>query len=1282
MIAGLISGCLLISALAAGAQEVFVYDFEQSTDFAAYEGLSTSNATPEIISPGAGGEGHCLRLTTPEPGRYCSLSITRPMPVVKNLVLSFDYRAQIEEGVRAHYLGILFFDPEGKQFGRFDQPFSDAWRHAEVPLASLTSPNEGVLAVGKTLTRVNVYGRAPDEGAMMTVWLDNLRLAVQAMSSSISERVEVSYSDPPMLVWGRGGGPSRVQCSRSLEFPADETLTFESDYNFCTPPAPIGSGAWFWRAYIDSDLAEGWGEIQRLMIPDEVHHFTTPPVDEDAVAALPRPRLIDVAAERARRSEADLAALVAQARSEAARPIPDDPPVWTEGDERWPAWIDWYRDVHGRITSATGRRLEIMAQRAAITGDEEVYAWTRELALAVAAWDPKGGSAMNRGDIGAQHVLRGLNIAYDVLHDRLPEEELAVIRDAIIARAEDFWASLNPLRGDPQNNHAWLRALALGQSGLVLIGDYERAHEWAEYCRQLYLGRFLCSLGFQGDNNEGISYWSYGLSFIIEYADMMRTVTGIDLYRHPWLAQTARFPMYCAPPEAWAVSFADTGKPNHGVRGPYSQRYVRILGERTGDPYALWYAGAQGSVGGVEPRPPVDLPQSILYRFIGVGIANTSLVDGREGVTVAMHSGPYWAGHQHADQNAFVIHAYGEKLAIDSGYYDWYGSPHFKQYSAQTVAHNTVLVDGEGQAAFTEGADGRMAAWFDGPGHTWMVGDASDPEVYRGKLTRFDRRLLFLKPGIVIVDDLLAAPEPARFSWLLHTVAPIELDERAQTLTVTSGAASMTGRFLRPADLSFTITDRYPVHPYDGYGTVPVPDDRLAREWHLTADAPAAATQRFVTAFEVRRSADDAPIAIREVPCRGGVGLRITDGPLTTTVALAEDRQPVALSSGDLQATAEAASVSAEGADQGGAGFLACPPRSACIIAGSRLRWRDRELFAVEDGVADASLLRTESGWLAKVTLSVDATVRLPEAPGEALVDGRKRALRVRDGIIALRLPAGEHTIVWGERPEEVGSHELPPLPVRVGDATSELAGYARRRVEDVRRNWWGAVELPAEDRYLLTITDVSAPPLVTWDGREVELEVDGTTARGQLWDRAGAHQMTIGSAGTVGAVTIEPAGLASVAAELLPEDWTPPTDAILHEAEDVAQEGVVKGRIVEKVAASGGLAHTTWDSPGQWAQWRIEVPTAGDYTLAIRAASVYDDIVRELELDGQPLQVTSFVSTGGWCRQTDDWRWFRLVTADGDPLVIPLTAGTHTLRMTRLASSMNLDLFALVPAR
>ncbi len=33
----------------------------------------------------------------------------------------------------------------------------------------------------------------------------------------------------------------------------------------------------------------------------------------------------------------------------------------------------------------------------------------QEMALDACEWDPEGGSAMRRGDIGAHHLLRGLN---------------------------------------------------------------------------------------------------------------------------------------------------------------------------------------------------------------------------------------------------------------------------------------------------------------------------------------------------------------------------------------------------------------------------------------------------------------------------------------------------------------------------------------------------------------------------------------------------------------------------------------------------------------------------------------------------------------------------------------------------------------------------------------------------------------------------------------------------------------------------------------------------------
>ncbi len=1267
--------CLaLLCPMLVAAQDVFLYDFEQGDDFATYEGLSLLSADAEIVAPGADGEGHCLKISTPEAARYCQVSIAGPIEVVKNLVLSFDYRATVAEGQAAKYVGILFFYADTKQFGRWDHKFSDEWIHTEVTLSSLSTSNEGVLEIGREFSRLNLYGRGPDEGADMTVWFDNIRLAVREPVSRVLERVETSQSNPPFLNWPRATGASRLQYSRSPDFPDDATTTVDTELNFLTPDRSLEAGRWYWRARVETELTDGWTDTHQVEIPTEAHRFTTPPVDAEAIMARPRPWLVNVEAERAKLDDAGIAALVSRAKSDYARGVPDDPPIWEDGDERWPAWIDWYRDIHGRTTSAMGARLERVATWAAITGDDDAYEWTREMALGVAAWDPTGGSAMRRGDIGAHHVLRGLNTAYDVLHDRISEDELATIRGAILARTADFWAYINPLRGNPYNNHAWLKTLVVGQAGLVLLGDHEEAYEWAEYSRQQFIGQYLCGLGYQGENNEGISYWSYGLSFIIEYAEMLRTVTGLDLFQQPWLNQTARFPMYCAPPNAWGVSFADTGKPNHSGRGPYATNYVGLLGENTGDPYALWYAGRREVVEGVDPRPPVDLPQSIHYSFIGLGIVNDSLLDGREGVTFAMHSGPYFAGHQHADQNAFVIHAYGEKLAIDSGYYDWYGSPHFKEYSLQTVAHNSVLVDGEGQAAVTKGADGRMAAYFESPGYAYMVGDASDPDVYKGRLTRFDRRVLMVRPGVIVMQDLLDAPESSSFDWLLHTVAPIEVDAASRRFAVTSGAARMTAQMLAPGDVAAEVTDRYPVHPYDGYGTVPVSEDKLAKEWHLKVQPTEPATQRdFLTVFDVRRTEDDGETLARPLNTQSGVGVLLTEGDRRTAVLLPDRDGARPLASGDLIADAEAAAVTVQGSRV--TGFFAADARS--------LERAGQVLVKFDSGRGSVGALITAEGLLADLELSEAGMVTLlcPSAPATVACDDEVADVTwgADSRTLRLRVPAGQHTLRCGVDPAIIGSHPLVGVPMIVNGTETTIQGYARRVAQGFLRNWWGQVQVDEPGFHLLELTgNDAAATRVTWDGHAVELSEEATSL---VWVGEGVHHLTIGAEGDLARVSLTRTGDEVAQSDMLPVDWELPEGALTFEAEEPSAESKVKATRTEKVAASGGLGHVGWDTDGMWAEWTLTVPAAGEYVLFFRGASIYADIYRELLLDGEALpgaRIAGFQSTGGWCRTDNDWRWFSVRDVAGEQLVLNLKAGEHVLRMTRLEGSMNLDLIAL----
>ena len=71
-------------------------------------------------------------------------------------------------------------------------------------------------------------------------------------------------------------------------------------------------------------------------------------------------------------------------------------------------------------------------------------------------------------------------------------------------------------------------------------------------------------------------------------------MASTSVFEHPWLAQTGRFPIYTAVPHQHAVSFADTGQPNHGVIGPAATSQVRGLAKgskRTSPSSVARYSG-------------------------------------------------------------------------------------------------------------------------------------------------------------------------------------------------------------------------------------------------------------------------------------------------------------------------------------------------------------------------------------------------------------------------------------------------------------------------------------------------------------------------------------------------------------------------------------------------------------------------------------------------------------------------------------------------------------------
>jgi heparin/heparan-sulfate lyase len=208
---------------------------------------------------------------------------------------------------------------------------------------------------------------------------------------------------------------------------------------------------------------------------------------------------------------------------------------------------------------------------------------------------------------------------------------------------------------------------------------------------------------------------------------------------------------------------------------------------------------------GVEAGAPNDLPRTKLFGPMGIAIARGNFEG--DGATIASFkcTPVYLHNHGHRDANSFTIYHKGD-LAIDSGAYDAYETPHWYNYYIRTIAHNTIVVHDPEEKLISRGKeyandggqrfvnephfqarsfeeiadeayrDGEILAYREGDGFSYVCGDASN--CYRKeKLKRFVRHVTFVLdwPGagsvsLVVLDELELSRPGLKPRFLLHTM--------------------------------------------------------------------------------------------------------------------------------------------------------------------------------------------------------------------------------------------------------------------------------------------------------------------------------------------------------------------------------------------------------------------------------------------------------------------------------------------------------------------------------
>lgn len=570
-----------------------------------------------------------------------------------------------------------------------------------------------------------------------------------------------------------------------------------------------------------------------------------------------------------------------------------EPPKYTAETDRVKhpdAWRKVWWGNRDRVVDVVGSAATL-AFTWMLSGEEAYGAEARRIMLAAAAWDPLGATGYRYNDEAGMPFAYHMARAYTWLYPYLTEADRAAIRACMQVRGKEIYGHLygNKHLWAPYNSHSNRAWHKLGEVAIAFQGELQGADDWAWFANNVFFCSYPVWNDARGGWHEGISYWSSYQSRVAWWLANMKPIFGLDGYRKPFFANVGDFALYVIPPGEKLGGFGDltygfdAGKVRglmtsfaRAARNPYWQWYVEQAGgEAPPDGYmGFLYAASEP----VTARVPSDLPSSVVFPGIGVAALHNDLVNRANDCQFMLKASPMGSqSHGYESSNAFLYSVAGDPVFIYSGRRDLYGSPHHRDWMWETRSVNSILVNGLGQRKHSNQPAGRISAFATGPAFDYVVGEAA--EAYEGRLKRFTRAALSLKPYGLLLFDQLEAPEPATYQWLLH--APHEMTVSGQRV-VAQGQAKQSGAvadLLYPQGLQLSQTDQFTPPPGDWVKLV---------QWHLTAQTPTpAGSQSFITLLRPFRLSDGAP----QLAARG----EDLGEALGCTVELPEGRRAVAV---------------------------------------------------------------------------------------------------------------------------------------------------------------------------------------------------------------------------------------------------------------------------------------------------------------------------------------------------------------------------------------------------
>ncbi len=676
--------------------------------------------------------------------------------------------------------------------------------------------------------------------------------------------------NPPRFTWIAGNkenGPYTLEISKDSEFETD-VLKYENiGHNFFAPPVAFSSGEYFWRYTITG------GEYEkskvRSFIVDE-NSFVNPIESESErfeKIEESHPRLW-LSGERFKNFKKNVQAdnsyckfdrfFEKAAKRYIGKPLVSEPSRYPNDVRVMHIWRGNYLQCQEAFN-----HIKFLAIAGEILDNQDYINQAINSLLEIAKWDVNGSTKRSYHDECAFKVTATLGWGYDWLYNHMTEDQRKAVFEPLFIRTKEIMDHVFThckIDYSLYDSHA-IRSISsvLIPCGIAMLGEDDgTVKKWLKYATEYINVIYTPWGGDDGGWCEGTFYWTTGMAFVIDALNILKNYSGIDLLKRPFFQKTAEFPMMCLPYDTIRASFGD--QTNLGNTPTLKTAFnVRALAGITGNGEHQWYFDQVAknetydsteffdvgwwdfyfdemlhlsNCGEIPAKTPNSGRRVKWFKDVGWVAIHKDIADPENHIYFLTKSSKYGSlSHSHGDQNAFYLHAFGDPLLVETGYYIGFNSSFHRKWRKKSHSKNVLLIDGQSQyfemdKTLQLASNGEVKSVTETENYVHVVENATNAyKLNVPHLKDYTREIYFVDDKYFVLVDRVKLEKEAPVSFLLHSIYKPEAEGEFYNLV--GEKASLECEFVHVSSgiESTNITDEF-----DGVDEAEKADKQ--KHWH------------------------------------------------------------------------------------------------------------------------------------------------------------------------------------------------------------------------------------------------------------------------------------------------------------------------------------------------------------------------------------------------------------------------------------------------------------------